>query len=53
MLSSPAGTLTVAADMSTPSTTIQYYKIIDPSTNIVSNVTVNDILSNPDIVGMS
>ena len=48
----PNGVLTVAADMSNPSTTIQYYKVVDPTTRVVSNVTVNDILSNPDIVGM-
>ena len=49
----PLGTLTVAANISTPVTTVQYYKIVDPSINIVSNVTVNDILSNSDITGMS
>ena len=46
----PSGTLTVAANISTPVTTVQYYKIVDPSINVVSNVTVNDILSNPDIL---
>ncbi len=49
----PSGTLTVTANISTPVTTVQYYKIVDPITNVVSNVTVNDILSNPDITGMS
>ena len=48
----PNGVLTVSADMSNPSTTIQYYKVVDPTTRVVSNVTVNDILSNPDIVGL-
>ena len=42
----------ITADLKDPQSTIEVYKIVDPSTNVVSNVMVRDILTNPTIVGM-
>ena len=42
----------ITANLKDPQSTVEYYKIVDPITNVVSNVTVRDILGNPNIVGM-